>query len=71
MLATTQSYFLANTSHIYSFAGWSTKLADAQCLHLWAFWASARNSEGPTTQYLRILAPNTIPLMEFGTRILK
>ena len=28
------------------------------------------NSEGPSTQYSRILVPNTVPLMVFGTRYL-
>ena len=27
--------------------------------------------EGPSTQYLRTLVPKTIPLMAFGTRVLK
>ena len=27
--------------------------------------------EGPSTQYLRTLVPNTIPLVDFGTRVLK
>ena len=29
------------------------------------------DSEGPSTKYFRTLAPNTIPLMAFGTRVLK
>ena len=31
----------------------------------------AQNSEGPSTQYFRVLVPKTIPLMVFGTRVLK
>ena len=30
-----------------------------------------RFPEGPSTQYLRTLIPNTIPFMVFGTRVLK
>ena len=31
----------------------------------------SRSPEGPSTQYLRTLVPHTIPLMVWGTRILK
>ena len=42
-----------------------------------SFWVFLRPSmgihvpEGPSTQYWRLLLPKTIPLMDFGTRVLR
>ena len=35
------------------------------------FWTLESVPEGPSTQYLRLLAPKTIPLVVLGTRDLK